>query len=176
VFKNLSNSVQVLLQGSIMTAAILASPLAGAQSDIATISRNIQPVGQVCLAGQSCSGNGATAAGNGGAAQAAASAAAPVATAPVSPTPAPTSPAAVATFDVAATYQQSCFACHGSGAAGAPKLGDTEAWEVRMANGIDTVLANAINGLGAMPAKGMCMTCTEDNMRSLIDYLVTGGQ
>jgi cytochrome c5 len=45
-----------------------------------------------------------------------------------------------------------------------------------MAKGMDTVLANAMNGLGAMPAKGMCMTCSEDDMRTLIDYLVEGGQ
>ena len=71
---------------------------------------------------------------------------------------------------------KSCFACHGSGAAGAPVTGDAEAWGERMEKGIDVVLANAMNGTGAMPAKGMCMDCTEENIRSLIDFMVEGSQ
>ena len=147
---------------------------ASAQADIEAIIRNIQPVGQVCLAGQNCSDDDTSS-------MSAASTAAP-ASEPETAAPEVAAPAVAAVedtstdFDVAATYQMSCFACHSSGAAGAPITGDAEAWEERMAKGIDTVLANSINGVGAMPAKGMCMTCTEDNMRSLIDYLVTGGQ
>ncbi|MEX2132097.1 MAG: c-type cytochrome, partial [Pseudohongiellaceae bacterium] len=77
-----------------------------------------------------------------------------------------------AAFDVAATYQMTCFACHSTGAAGAPMTGDSAAWEARMAKGMDTVLANAMNGLNAMPAKGMCMTCSESDMRSLMEYIM----
>lgn len=54
-----------------------------------------------------------------------------------------------------AVYQLACVACHGSGAAGAPKLGDAAAWAPRIAQGYDTVVKHAIEGFkGTMPAKG----------------------
>ena len=45
-------------------------------------------------------------------------------------------------------------------AAGAPILGDIEAWDSRMKKGMDAVMNNVINGVNAMPAKGMCMDCS----------------
>ena len=51
-------------------------------------------------------------------------------------------------------YKTTCAACHGSGAAGAPKVGDAGAWSARIAQGYDKLVANAINGVRAMPAKG----------------------
>jgi len=51
-------------------------------------------------------------------------------------------------------YQATCMACHDNGVAGAPKPGDKAAWEPRFANGIDALLSTAINGRGAMPARG----------------------
>lgn len=53
-----------------------------------------------------------------------------------------------------AVYNATCVACHGSGAAGAPKFGDAGAWGPRIAQGYDTVLKHALEGLRAMPAKG----------------------
>lgn len=53
-----------------------------------------------------------------------------------------------------AVYTAACAACHGSGAAGAPKFGDAGAWGPRIAQGYDTVVKHAIEGLRAMPAKG----------------------
>jgi len=50
--------------------------------------------------------------------------------------------------------QSTCFGCHGTGAAGAPKIGDNIAWEARIGKGIDTLIDNAIKGYNAMPAKG----------------------
>lgn len=140
------------------------------------IEDNIRPVAQVCLAGQPCVGTTGTASGTLPAATPAA--AAPVAASVVA-TPVPAvaevaAPAAVAAaFDAAATYQMSCFACHGTGAAGAPKLGDKEAWSARLEKGMDSVMVNVTNGINAMPAKGMCMTCTDENLRALVDYMVS---
>jgi cytochrome c5 len=54
----------------------------------------------------------------------------------------------------AEVYKSTCAACHDSGAAGAPKLGDAGGWSARIAQGYDKVVANAIKGLRAMPAKG----------------------
>jgi cytochrome c5 len=51
-------------------------------------------------------------------------------------------------------YQSTCLACHGTGAAGAPKVGDNGAWAKRISEGFDTLVSHAINGIRAMPAKG----------------------
>jgi cytochrome c5 len=53
-----------------------------------------------------------------------------------------------------AVYTSTCQACHGAGIAGAPKTGDSGAWAARIAQGYDTVVKHAIEGLRAMPAKG----------------------
>lgn len=53
-----------------------------------------------------------------------------------------------------AVYAATCAACHDSGMAGAPKTGDNGAWAARLAQGYDTILKHAIEGIRAMPAKG----------------------
>ncbi|HXC39674.1 MAG TPA: c-type cytochrome [Burkholderiales bacterium] len=47
-----------------------------------------------------------------------------------------------------------CSACHGTGAAGAPKIGDKSAWGPRIAHGLKELVATATKGKGAMPPKG----------------------
>lgn len=79
-------------------------------------------------------------------------------------------------FDVERVYMQSCWACHNSGAAGAPKVGDAAAWAPRAAKGIDVLVANSIAGINAMPAKGMCFTCTNDDLKALVEYMVASSQ
>ena len=70
-------------------------------------------------------------------------------------------------------YNKSCATCHVVGVAGAPKLGDLVAWEPRLAKGIDVLYGSVINGLPpAMPAKGMCFSCSDDDLRGLVDYMV----
>jgi cytochrome c5 len=51
-------------------------------------------------------------------------------------------------------YNAACVACHGSGAAGAPKTGDTAAWSKRLGQGYDTLVSHAVKGIRGMPAKG----------------------
>jgi len=89
--------------------------------------------------------------------------------------------AAALLFSVAANareaqelYNKACIACHASGAAGAPKTGDKAAWEPRLAKGMDTMLKNAKNGINAMPPKGMCMDCTDEEFKALIQYMASG--
>ena len=53
-----------------------------------------------------------------------------------------------------AIYASTCQACHGAGVAGAPKVGDAGAWGTRIAQGYDTIVKHAIEGIRAMPAKG----------------------
>jgi len=71
------------------------------------------------------------------------------------------------------TYESSCQACHSTGAAGAPKTGDKEAWAPRIATGMDTMLAIAIKGKGAMPPKGACASCSDDDLKAAIEYMVS---
>ena len=47
-----------------------------------------------------------------------------------------------------------CVACHGTGVAGAPKLGDSAAWAPRIAQGYDALLTSALKGKGAMGPQG----------------------
>jgi cytochrome c5 len=53
-----------------------------------------------------------------------------------------------------AVYNQTCAACHGTGAAGAPKAGDAAAWAPRIKEGYDTLVKHATEGIKAMPPKG----------------------
>ena len=71
-------------------------------------------------------------------------------------------------------YNSGCMACHTSGAAGAPKFRDAAAWSTRLAKGLDTLYSNAINGIGAMPAKGLCPTCSDEEIEIAIDYMLEG--
>jgi len=82
-------------------------------------------------------------------------------------------PAAGDAIDAGAEYQSKCFACHGTGAAGAPKLGDKAAWESRIAAGKDSLYNNAINGKGAMPAKGGHASLSDDAIKAIVDHMVS---
>ena len=70
------------------------------------------------------------------------------------------------------TYDSSCMACHATGAAGAPKLGDKAAWAPRIASGEDSMLASLMNGKNAMPPKGACAACSDADLKAAMDYMV----
>lgn len=88
----------------------------------------------------------------------------------------PEAPAAPAAPAVARSgqeiYQASCFACHGTGAAGAPVVGDAAAWGPRAAKGIDGLMNSALNGLNAMPPRGTCGNCSDDDLKAAVEYMV----
>lgn len=72
--------------------------------------------------------------------------------------------------DVYGTY---CMACHATGAAGAPKTGDKAAWSPRLdAKGVDGLTTSAINGLNAMPPKGTCADCADDEIKGAIEHIL----
>lgn len=73
-------------------------------------------------------------------------------------------------------YQSTCQACHATGAAGAPKLGDKEAWAPRISQGMDTLVANALSGKNAMPPKGACGSCSDEDIKSAVQYMVSQSQ
>ena len=75
------------------------------------------------------------------------------------------------------TFHKVCFACHATGAAGAPKVGDKAAWAPRIKKGIDTLLKHAENGFhgnsGVMPPRGTCMQCSNDDLKAAIEYMIS---
>lgn len=79
-------------------------------------------------------------------------------------------------FDADAKYKQACAACHAMAVAGAPKAFDKAAWEPRLALGMDALVASVTNGKGAMPPRGLCMDCTPDQYKQLINYMAAPKQ
>jgi cytochrome c5 len=71
-----------------------------------------------------------------------------------------------------AAFTQVCSACHGSGALGAPKVGDKAAWAPRLAQGKDTLYKTAISGKGNMPPKGGTQW-PDATIRMAVDYMVS---
>ena len=73
-------------------------------------------------------------------------------------------------------YQATCVVCHDAGIAGAPKLGDKGQWAKRIAKGLDTLYASAVNGVqgsaGAMPAKGGNPALSNAEVKAAVDYIV----
>jgi cytochrome c5 len=64
-----------------------------------------------------------------------------------------------------------CVKCHGTGVGGAPKIGDRAAWIPRLKQGLDTVVASAIHGHGAMPPRGGMADLTDVEIRSAVVYM-----
>jgi cytochrome c5 len=115
----------------------------------AAIEERIKPAGQSCLEGDSACGGAA------------------VATAAAS---GPRSGEEV--------YNSACMACHGTGAGGAPKVGDTVVWADRIAKGMDVLYESGVNGIPgtAMMVKGGCMDCSDEEFNAAVDYMVAGSQ
>ncbi len=84
-------------------------------------------------------------------------------------------PAAAATGEVPALYKKSCAMCHGTGAGGAPKVGDKDAWAPRIATGMDELMKVAINGRGGMPARGGTKA-SDDEIKAVVEYMVSQAQ
>lgn len=74
--------------------------------------------------------------------------------------------------DGQAVYKSLCFSCHDTGAANAPKVGDKAAWAARIAAGNDALYASALNGKGAMPAKGGNPALSDADVKAAVDYMV----
>jgi len=146
-FFTIMGGLAVLAIILVMIASNLTSEVTEYMPDDVVI-ENIKPVGQVNVAGES------------------------------TPQPAPAETAGMAS---AATepksgeqvYNSNCVACHASGAAGAPKLGDAAAWAPRIAKGVDALMVSVTNGLNAMPPKGLCMACSDAELRATVDYIVS---
>jgi cytochrome c5 len=95
----------------------------------------------------------------------------------VTPIPAVAAPAKAETVSAApvrsgeAVYSSVCFACHATGAAGAPKVGDKSAWMPRIAQGDATLLQHALLGFKAMPPHGGCAACSDAEIKAAVAYM-----
>lgn len=72
-----------------------------------------------------------------------------------------------------AVYAQTCAACHATGVADAPRLGDKTAWAVRLKNGQQALLASALKGKGVMPAKGGNASLSDGDVKAAVDYMLS---
>lgn len=107
------------------------------------IRERLEPFGELCREGEDCASGGAAAAGGGDGA-----------------------------MSGEEVYDQFCGTCHEAGVAGAPVAGDDEAWEPRIAKGMDTLWDHTLNGFNGMPPKGTCSACSDDELRAAMDYMV----
>lgn len=88
--------------------------------------------------------------------------------------PAAAAPAAVSDADkIKNIYTTSCAACHTTGAAGAPKLGDKSTWALRIKSGTDTLYNSALKGKNAMPPKGGNASLSDADVKAVVDYMVS---
>lgn len=126
--------------------ALLSSTVSAYGQSPEEIALRIAPVGKVCVAGQECE----------------------------------VASAAVAASDGVRSgedlYGSVCAACHSIGVAGAPKFGNAGDWAPRLANGMDSLLANAINGINAMPPRGTCSTCSDEEIEAAVVHMVDNSQ
>jgi cytochrome c5 len=69
-------------------------------------------------------------------------------------------------------YGQTCAACHATGLANAPKLGDKAAWSPRASAGTAALVTNVVKGKGAMPPKAGNASLSEDDIRAAVEYML----
>jgi len=136
------NLIKKILVAQTAVVALWAVSAQAATND--DIAERLKPVGEVCIQGEECAAAGPATAAAGGAARSG--------------------------EDV---YGKFCTACHGSGLLNAPKTGDSAAWTARAdaAGGLDGLLKHAISGINAMPPKGTCADCSDDELKAAIQHM-----
>ena len=85
-------------------------------------------------------------------------------------------PQTAAVLDGETVYNGACVACHGAGIAGAPATGDANQWSTRLSKGTETLYSNAINGIGAMPAKGGQVSLSDEAVKAAVDFIIEASQ
>ncbi|MBV7439631.1 c-type cytochrome [Aeromonas encheleia] len=149
VLKKLSYLLAAGIAAASLSGAALAAESAADEMSPEAIAERIAPVGQVYTA-KDLEG---------------------IATAAAAPAAASSGPR-----DGETVFKGACFACHDTGAAGAPKRGDKAAWEPRIAQGFDTLKKHAIEGFtgkaGMMPPRGTCAACSDEEIENAIHYMI----
>ena len=56
-------------------------------------------------------------------------------------------------------------------------VGETIEWEIRLEKGMDTLVKNTIEGLnGVMPARGLCIACSDEDLKAIVEYMIEQSQ
>lgn len=107
----------------------------------------LQPFGEVCRAGETCGGVATASSSTGGGG-----------------------------LSGQQIYDQYCFACHATGVGDAPLFGNLEQWQPRIDKGLEVLVTTSLEGLKLMPPMGSCMSCSEDEMRDAVQYIIDSAQ
>jgi cytochrome c5 len=73
-------------------------------------------------------------------------------------------------------FNKACMACHSTGAAGAPKVGDVAVWAPRIAQGVDVLFEHATKGFKGMPPRGGSPQLSDEDITAAIDFMVAKSQ
>jgi cytochrome c5 len=68
-------------------------------------------------------------------------------------------------------YNKFCFACHAAGVGGAPKVHNIDEWAPRLAQDPDVLWQHTLNGINAMPPRGTCMACSDDELHAATKFM-----
>jgi cytochrome c5 len=68
--------------------------------------------------------------------------------------------------------QANCAMCHAAGLMNAPKIGDAGQWAPRIAQGKETLISHAINGIRTMPAKGGNAALSDEEVAAAVVHMV----
>ena len=81
--------------------------------------------------------------------------------------------AAAGARNAADIVKGTCAACHQTGAANAPKLGDAAAWAPRIKTGVNAMVQSVIKGKGAMPPKAGNPALSDAEIRAAVDFMAS---
>ncbi|KGK42771.1 cytochrome C [Nitrincola sp. A-D6] len=69
-------------------------------------------------------------------------------------------------------YNRFCTACHATGLLDSPKFGSGAMSARADEKGLDGLLASSISGINAMPPKGTCNDCSDEELEATIQYMI----
>lgn len=70
-------------------------------------------------------------------------------------------------------YISACIICHQNGEMTAPRIGNAANWYMRLKqSGLTGLYRHAIEGYNSMPVKGACVTCSDNDIISAVDYIL----
>ena len=146
----------VMLLGHLAVGNVQIDPNTPAFSDQA-VAKRLKPVGTLAIASESPQSEASPSANAGGAAGG----------------PSTSAAASGGEDKIKAIYTSSCAACHTTGVAGAPKLGDKTAWAPRIKAGTESLYTSALKGKNAMPPKGGNASLSDPDVKAVVDYMIS---
>src|SRR3990167_6413463 len=72
-------------------------------------------------------------------------------------------------------FNEFCSSCHAKSpiiSTSATRIGNKTAWQPLRRLGIKNLLQITVNGAGAMPARGGCFECSDEQLKATIQYML----